>query len=356
MKIIFVLLLALVASHATAAEPSFYLGGDISSLSELEKFGAVYRDNAKPGDCITILHDHGCNLFRLRLFVNPDHDFDKNYGATQDLPMVLTLAKRIKKSGAKFSLAIHYSDTWADPGKQFKPDAWKDLPPGGLEQKVTDYTAGVMAAMKANGTMPDIVEVGNETTNGMLWPDGKLDGKTPEEKDRKWDRYAALLEAGVRGVRSQFTADRARVLIHIDSGGKRGIPSWFFGELKKRNADFDIIGLSFYPIWNDSLNALKQNMTELSPMGKDILIIETAYPQKPMKQTPQTTWPMTPAGQKQFLDELISTVKAAPGHRGIGVVWWYPEAVPIAHHKVWNGGALGWFDGQGDLLPAMNQR
>ena len=179
MKCVFALVFAILVGRATAADMPFLVGGDISALPDLERMGAVYRDNDRPGDCIAILHDHGVNLFRVRLFVNPASDFDQTGGATQDLPMVLALAKRIKASGAKFSLALHYSDTWADPGKQTKPAAWKDLLMDQLQKQVTDYTAQVMTAMKSNGTVPDIVEVGNETRTGMLWPDGKLDRQNP---------------------------------------------------------------------------------------------------------------------------------------------------------------------------------
>jgi arabinogalactan endo-1,4-beta-galactosidase len=356
MKMVFALILAMCSIGAFAADQPFYLGGDISALPDLEKAGAVYRDHDKPGDCITILHDHGCNLFRVRLFVNPIHDRDKAGGATQDLPMVLALAKRIKDSGAKFSLAIHYSDTWADPGKQYKPAAWNDLPMDALKQKVTDYTTDVMRSMKANGTVPDIVEVGNETRVGMLWPEGKLDGKTAEEKQLKWDNYASLEKAAIAGVRSQLPTDRTRILIHIDSGGRGSTATWFFGNLKKYNLDFDIIGLSFYPTWGDSMDILKKNLVDLPSMGKDILIIETGYPHEPVKQRPTTTWPMTPAGQQQFLNELISAVKATPDHRGLGVVWWYPEAVTTPGHQGWGGEALALFDQKGNLLPALGDR
>jgi arabinogalactan endo-1,4-beta-galactosidase len=347
------MMIALLTSRAAMADPAFYFGGDISALPDLEKLGAVYRnEDGKPGDAIAILRAHNCNLFRVRLFVKPGRDFDKNGGPTQDLPMVLALAKRIKTSGAKLSLAIHYSDTWADPANQFKPAQWKDLPFNALKQKVTDYTTGVLQAMQINHTPPDIVEVGNETTNGMLWPDGKLDGKTPEEKEHQWDNYAELEKAAIAGVRRQLPG--ARILIHINAGGKPGMPSWFFSKLKKFNPDFDIIGLSFYPTFGDSLDGLKKNLTDLPSFGKDILIIEAAYPYKPVKQTATPTWPMTPAGQKQFLDDLISTVKATPNHRGTGVIWWYPEAQPLANHRIWQGAALALFDASGNPLPSLN--
>jgi arabinogalactan endo-1,4-beta-galactosidase len=342
------------ASPAFAEDHPFYLGGDISALPNLEKFGAVYRDHGKAADAITILRDHHCNLFRVRLFVDPVRDFDQAAEANQDLPMVLNLCRRIKTAGGKLSLALHYSDTWADPAHQIKPAAWKDLSFDALRKKVNDYTSGVLRAMKSNGTEPDIIEVGNETTDGMLWPNGKLDGKTPQEKQTQWDCYIQLENAGIQAVRAQLP--HARVLIHISNGGKPKLPGWFFGKMKEYSIDYDIIGLSFYPSWGDSIEALKANLRDLPGFGKDILVIETAYPSRTLKPTACMTWPVSPAGQKQFLDDLISAVKETKDHRGIGVVWWYPEALPIARHQVWNGGAQGWFDAQGSLLPALSER
>jgi arabinogalactan endo-1,4-beta-galactosidase len=354
MKRFVLITLLLSASLAHGADPEFFLGGDVSALSETEKCGVVYRDNDKPADVIDILRHHGCNLFRLRLFVNPSHDASRNFGPTQDLAMVLALSKRIRQSGASLSLALHYSDTWADPGSQTKPAQWKDLSFPELQNKVTDYTASVLAAMKSNGTPPDIVEVGNETTTGMLWPDGKLGGATAQEKMQQWDNYARLLKAGTSAVRSSLPA--ARIMVHISAGGRAGVPTWFFGELKKHAPDFDIIGLSFYPTFNDRIDDLKKNLAQLAPMGKDILIIEAAYPYKPEGKKLDAKWPLTPMGQKQFLDDLIAAVKGTPDHRGIGVCWWYPEAVPIKNRATWEGGSMGLFDPKGQLLPAMSSR
>ena len=344
----------LFGARVCAEDHPFYFGGDISSLPDLEKLGAVYHDNGNAADAISMLRNHNCNLFRVRLFVDPGHDFDKSNGATQDLPMVLTLCKRIKKAGGKISLAIHYSDTWADPGHQIKPAAWKDLSFDELEQKVADYTTSVMQALETNDTEPEIVEVGNETTDGMLWPDGKLDGKTPAEKQTQWDHYVRLEKAGIKAVRAEIP--HTRVLLHISNGGKAKVPGWFFGKLKEYNVDYDIIGLSFYPTWGDSMDGLKTNLADLPGFDKDILLIETAYPCRVMTPTAVMIWPVTPSGQKQFLDDVITTVKDTKDHRGIGVVWWYPEAVPIDHHRVWNGGAQSWFDPQGNLLPVLSDR
>src|SRR5580700_3192483 len=130
----------LFCAAARAADLPFITGADVSMLPTIEKCGGVFSDGGKRGDAIQILADHGCNLFRVRLFVNPDPDYVKNFGAVQSLDYVRGLAKRIKATGALFLLDIHYSDTWADPGKQYTPADWKGLDFDATQKKVHDYT------------------------------------------------------------------------------------------------------------------------------------------------------------------------------------------------------------------------
>ena len=148
---------------ARAADSKFIYGVDISMLPTIEKSGGVFSDGGKPGDAIQILASHGCNLFRVRLFVKPDPDYRKNFGAVQDLAYVRGLAKRIKATRAMFLLDIHYSDSWADPGKQFTPADWKGLGFEDLKAKVHDYTAGVLSELREAGVEPDAA--------GWLLPD-----------------------------------------------------------------------------------------------------------------------------------------------------------------------------------------
>src|ERR1700691_5117723 len=162
-----------VSIKVSAADLPFITGADVSMLPTIEKCGGVFSDGGKRGDAIQILADHGCNLFRVRLFVKPDPDYIKNFGAVQSLDYVRGLARRIKATGAIFLLDIHYSDTWADPGKQYTPADWKSLDFDATEKRVHDYTIGVLKDFHADGTMPDMVQVGNEITAGVLWPKGQ---------------------------------------------------------------------------------------------------------------------------------------------------------------------------------------
>jgi arabinogalactan endo-1,4-beta-galactosidase len=202
----------LVASLVNAAEePTFLKGGDISTLPRFEELGAVYRNQGKRGDLIAIMAAHGCTSFRVRLFVQPT----MRNAVIQDIAYFTELGKRIKQAGALFLLDLHFSDTWADSAHQAKPAAWEDLDFAGLEAKVESYTAGVITACKQAGCLPDIVQVGNEVLPGFLWPEGQI-----EAGDGGWERFTALLKAGIRGLRQPLQAgDRVRVMLHIHPGG-----------------------------------------------------------------------------------------------------------------------------------------
>jgi arabinogalactan endo-1,4-beta-galactosidase len=347
---------------ARSAEPTttFYTGADISMLPEIEKKGGVFRADDKPGDALHILHESGCNLWRIRLFVNPDPDFSKNHGATQDLTYVRALAKRIKAIGGVFLLDLHYSDTWADPGKQFKPAAWKDLDFDALEKRVHDYTADVLKTLTDDGTRPNMVQVGNEIASGILWPDGQV-WKSGGNADtaEQWTKFTRLLNAGCKAVREASTPDHPiRIMLHVHGGGKPGLAKWFFSEkLGSHPVDFDIVGLSFYPAWDDEFDALKQNLIDaIAATGKDVIVAETSYPWKEIpdiKTKPALHWPQTKAGQGIFLRELTAALRAAPQGHGVGFIYWYPEAIPLKGRPIWRQGGEALFDENGNALPAL---
>jgi arabinogalactan endo-1,4-beta-galactosidase len=327
-------------------------------LPEIEKAGGVFRtSDGTAGDAVALLHDDGCNLFRVRLFVSPATDFNKSYGATQDLQYVRAMAKRIKATGASFLLDIHYSDTWADPSHQTKPAAWQDLSFDALTQKVHDYTAQVLDELERDQAMPDMVQIGNEITGGILWPDGKVLDVPADRETEQWQRFATLLNAGARAVREkQSESHPIRIILHIHGGGKQGMTKWFFGKLSPYQFNYDIVGLSFYPAWNDLLDNLKQNVADaVTATGKDVIIAETSYPWKPLSELngPAMRWPQTPQGQKQFLNDLKRILADLPEHRALGFIWWYPEAIPTQPLQIWRNGAEALFDEAGKPLPAL---
>lgn len=347
---------------APGETPAFFAGVDPSMLVELERAGGVYRDEGgRSADAIRVLRDHGCNLFRVRVFVRPSGDFNKVWGATQDLEQAKALGRRAKESGAQLLLDLHYSDTWADPKKQGIPAEWAGLDAKGLEGKVHDYTAAVLKEMTDAGARPDMVQVGNEVTNGMLWPAGRTSEGTAEEREGRWAEFSALLNSGARAVREASSMERPiGVMIHIDGGGRPGRAKWFFSALAKHPVDFDVVGLSFYPAWGDSMEGLRGNLRDLAEgFGKDVVVAETSYPWMAMevdaKARAAMTWPMTREGQVAFLRDLSVALREAPKGRGRGYVWWYPEAVPVKGRFVWRKGAEALFDLEGRPLPAMGE-
>jgi arabinogalactan endo-1,4-beta-galactosidase len=351
-----VLSLSLACRGAESGPPGarrqFVTGADISMLPEIEHLGGVFRENGARRDCLDIMEGHGCTCFRVRLFVNPDH----RGGVVNDLPYTLALAGRIKAAGMTLLLDLHYSDTWADPGHQTKPAAWSGLDFPALERMVENYTEGVIIEFKKRGVLPDIVQIGNEVTSGMLWPDGRLGGST--DTTGEWDRFARLLKAGIRGVKAAVgTGETVRIMIHIDRGGDRRGTAWFFDHLARHGVPFDIIGLSYYPWWHGPLAALRGNLAATArAYRKDVMIVETAYPYRGeewWKERGNMAWPISPDGQRAFLGELVRTVELTPDGCGAGVLYWYPESIPVEELEPWEGGALALFDAKGNALPAI---
>lgn len=310
---------------AHAAPDEFVVGGDVSFLARIEQLCGVYKDKGRARDALEIFKSRGANLMRLRLWVNPD---GKNMNVS-DLPYTLALAKRIKQDGFKLLLDIHYSDEWADPGKQTKPAAWKDLDFAQLTKQVEDYSREVITKFRENDAMPDMVQIGNETPNGMLWPDGKV------KEPHGWVKYGTLVKAGIKGVKEGAAPLPApQTMLHINNGAEVGLATWFFDNLKfqQQGIDFDVIGLSFYPGPKARLAMLRQSLATIAEKyHKPIIIAEVGYPAGWVEDKEKGDWefPTTPEGQKAFLQALIQTVREVPHGLGRGVVWWEPEWVGI---------------------------
>ena len=340
------------ARDSAAGEPDFLKGGDVSLLQKIEGLGGVYKHDGKPRDPLSILKAHGCNCMRLRLFHSPNGKGP----VCNDLAYTLKLGRRIKAAGLRLLLDLHYSDTWADPGHQTTPAAWRTLTFEQLERAVFEYTRDAVAALRKADALPDAVQLGNEITPGMLWPLGRVGGKfnTPEQ----WRRLAALLRAGARGVKAPLAKGQAvRIMIHIDRGGSVGGTRWFFDHLLEQGVDFDLIGLSYYPWWHGSLDDLRANLAATARRyRKPIVLVETAFPwtarHMGAKKELPVPYPSTPAGQRAFLAAVIRLVRRTPDGLGRGVLYWAPEWIAVrGMGSPWGTKAL--FETHGNALPAL---
>ncbi len=331
-------------------------GADVSQLAKNEAHGAVYRDAlGRRRDALQILKSNGVNYLRIKVWVDSADDF-------HELDDILVMARRAKAQGMKLLVDFHYSDAWADPGKQNKPAAWTGLPFDQLKQALYDHTFSVLAALRAQHTPADMAQLGNEINGGMLWPDGRWDN---------WDGLAALLVAA--GDASRAASPSTKVVLHLAEGGNNGGHVWWFDNAIAHGVTFDIIAVSQYVYWHGPLGYLQANLFDLvSRYGKDIMVVETAYGFTTAENDHETNifnaslqqaggYPATPHGQTQALRDMFNVVAAVPGGHGLGVFYWEPTWTAVAgggwdpadpaSGDGWENQAL--FDYSGRALPAM---
>lgn len=356
-------------------------GMDISTLPEVEHCGGRFFDRGREGNLIAILKGYGTNLIRLRLWNDPYSPQGAPYGAgTNDLKQTVSLAKRVLGAGIPWLLDIHYSDFWADPGKQTVPKAWQGMNPGQLKEAVYVYTREVLQTLIRENCPPVMVAVGNELSKGLLWPQGK----TPN-----FANIAAFLNAGIRAVREELP--QAKVMIHLDNGGSNELyRRWFDSYFAAGGGDFDCIGLSYYPFWHGTLEDLKNNMNDLAlRYRKDMIVAEVSMGHtledyaayeglKPQERkgpaakevlARRVPYPMTREGQCRFLEDLMEVIREVPENRGRGFIYWEPAWLPVpgsgwateaalAYTGEKGPGGNEWanqalFDYEGNALPAL---
>lgn len=358
----------------------FLKGVDISSLQEVESLGGKFYDEGVEKDAFDIFQSYGVNAVRLRLWNNPYTEDGKPFGAgTNDLPVTIELAGRAKQRGMEVLLDFHYSDFWADPGKQRIPRAWKGMNLEQLEDAVYRYTKETLEEMKRQNAFPTMVQVGNEVTGGILWPYGKV----PD-----YDNLARLLNAGIRGVRA--VDDKMPVMIHLDNGGNNALYREWFDHFMEKGEDFQIIGLSYYPFWHGTMDDLSNNMNDIAVRyGKELVLAEVSmgfttqdyasyeklapHERKGMATKPEVVekieYPMTKDGQKAFLEDLFARLKQVPESKAKGFFYWEAAWIPvagsgwasdeaIAYMEETGPGGNEWanqalFDYDGNALPAL---
>ena len=337
-------LIDIILNGGVEPEVQFVVGGDISMLTKYEAHqqmalrynitNAHYYDiNGQViPDVIPWLKQQGWNAARVRLFVNPENasTADKGQGVIQNLDTVKVLGRRIKAAGMKFMLDFHYSDSWADPVKQYTPAAWADLDDDALTQRIYEYTRDCLIELKAAGATPDYIQTGNEISYGMLW--GPVGTPTSQLKkcysgdEANWERFTNLLKAAGRACREQ--CPRAKIILHTERAAKVSIMLNFYNQMRDKQVDYDIIGLSYYPYYHGALSVLANALNNLTNyyQDKDIMIVETGYSYhyKVGDMDFSSTWPLTYEGQRQFTADLVGRLKSYVKVKGL--FWWFPEA------------------------------
>ncbi|MBA2249480.1 MAG: glycosyl hydrolase 53 family protein [Chitinophagaceae bacterium] len=305
--------------------PFFAKGADVSWLTEMESLGIkFYNSNGNQQDCMQILKSLGMNSIRFRVWVNPANGWNN----TAD---VVAKAVRAKNLGLKILLDFHYSDSWADPGKQNKPAAWASEDITMLQTSVYDHTLTVLNTLKANGITPAWVQVGNETNDGMLWPEGRA--------SVNMQNFALLVKAGYNAVKAVDAS--IKVVVHISNGYDNGLFRWIFDGLKTNGVSWDVVGMSMYPTaanWSTLNSQCLVNMNDMvTRYNKEVMICEVGM-----------SWNDSTACNS-FIADLIVKTRSVSGNKGLGVFYWEPEA-----YNNWQRYSLGAFDNSGKPTAALN--
>lgn len=309
----------------TPAAIPFAKGADVGWLTQMEASGRLFYNSAGTAtECMQLLKSSGMNAIRLRVWVNPA-------GGWNNAADVVTKAVRAKNLGMRVMIDFHYSDTWADPGSQTKPAAWAAMDLAALQAAVYDHTFNTLTTLKTNGVIPEWVQVGNETNDGMLWPTGKASVNMAN--------FAALINAGYNAVKAVDAS--IKVIVHISNGNDNSLFRWIFDGLKNNNAKWDVIGMSLYPDPTDWQIRNDQCLANMNDMivryGKEIMIAEVGM-----------AWDQ-PTACQAFLTDIIAKTKALPGNKGLGVFYWEPEC-----YNNWQGYSKGAFDNTGKPTAAMD--
>ena len=307
MRVVGLLLMAFI-SLTISAQQTFWLGADISGTTDLEARGVQLR-NAKgePRECTALMYELGLNAVRLRVWVNPK---DGLCGKDD----VVKMARRAKDWGMALMIDFHYSDWWADPGQQNTPAAWKEMDYEQMKKALAGHTRDVLQAIKEAGVEVRWVQVGNETTNGFLWPMGRAQDNMGQ--------YAGLTDAGYVAVKQVFP--QAEVIIHLDSACDPMRYDFIFDGLKKYKARYDMIGLSVYPYWDIKAGLTQSWHETVEKAAVNINRLWTKY-HKPMMIVETGAEAAKPVEGKQIISAIINMARHRCGGHCQGVFYWAPE-------------------------------
>lgn len=338
------------------------MGVDLSYVNQVQYHGGVYKDSGKIKDPFRIMKDHGANTVRVRLWHNPTWVADLNNGKTYyDLAATEKTIRRAKENGMAVNLDIHYSDRWADPAHQETPAAWVGLSLDVLKDSVYNYTFRILDYLKSKNLVPEMVQVGNETNSGMLWPVGKVE-------NNNWKNFAVLLNSGILAVRN-FSAGcsiKPKIILHVAQ--LQHAAYWTSSLVSNGVTDFDILGLSHYAKWStlSALDEVENKIRSLKAMyGKQVMIVETAYPWtgENADNYPNiisaadkaTGYDISPQDQLRYMKDLTQSIIRAGGN---GIMYWEPAWITSRLNDGWGIGSSwennAFFEFTGNTLPVID--
>ena len=304
---------------AQGVDLTYAVGADLSFLKSAEDRGVEFKEDGVVRPGLDIFRDHGYDWIRLRLFHTPTQ-------LPNDLPYTIALAQEAKARGFKFLLDYHYADGWADPGKQPTPAAWDTTDIAVLVDSVYAWTRNTIQAFREAGVMPEMVQIGNEVRNGMMWPLGHL----PEN----WDNFARLFKAGVDGIDAGRGQERRPlIMLHYDNGADTDGAKAFVDRFNDYDIPYDIIGYSYYPWWHGNLLELRGNLlsTLYNYPDKDVILVEAGYRPRVYEEGEFAGLPPYPADapggpRKAFLEAVNETLLGISSPRIKGIFWWEPAS------------------------------
>jgi arabinogalactan endo-1,4-beta-galactosidase len=330
---LFVCVLALASCKATKTASNnnaFAKGADVGWLPQMEATGYKFYDNdGTEKDCLQLLKDRGMNTIRLRVWVNPNDNPQSGHCSPQE---TVDMAVRAQKMGMRIMIDFHYSDSWADPGKQNKPAAWASHPFPELLNDVYNHTFDVLTLLKDAGVTPEWVQVGNEIPGGMLWPDGST---------QNWPQLAQLLNKGYEATKA--VDKNIKVIVHLDEGNNSKKFREFYDNAAAHNVKYDVIGLSYYPYWiktdyKDNIADLENNLKDItSRYDKEVMVVEVGGEDTQVQNT------------KDMLSAVIKAVRNVPDNKGLGVIYWEPQGA-----RSWSHYALSAWQADGKPSPALD--
>ncbi len=345
----------------------FMMGVDASMIKKVLDSGGVYYNlDGTEQDVFEILSDAGVNYMRVRVWNDPNSPIGIRGGGDMDIETAYWIAQRARRVNMRIILDLHYSDTWADPEHQEKPYDWELLNFQELNEAVEQFTYDSMMYFKSRGVTPQMIQIGNEINNGMIYEDGRIIWNDPTS----YDRLASLLKSGIAGAKRADSF--VKTIIHLADGGKYSIFDDFFNELEERDVNYDIIGASFYPFYHGTLDRLADNLNQISEKyDKPVFVAETSYAFTQNShlnasnifggnQEENGGYLATIQGQATSLRDVIEIVADVPENRGLGIVYWEPAWLPVAGAGWAEAGTLATWSNQalftysGKALPSIN--